>query len=174
VSALLERLVQMCPPGSYAGEQVDWDSLEESLGFALPDDYKELTSHYPPGLFGDFLTVIYPVSQISTIDLRSQIEASRLTFRILKRAGDEIPCDEALLIPVCGTDNGNRVFWVRDPLGDPNRWTLLVNEPRGPQWVKFEGGILQFLVEILSGSTKIEVFPEDYPWGRPKFASIWG
>lgn len=174
VSAFLESLIRMCPPGPRAGDPVDWAALEESLGFELPGDYKELTAAYPPGLFGDFLSVICPVYPVPTVDLRAQIEAAQLTLRILLRAGHELPCDRSLLVPVCTTENGNRVFWMRDPLTEPDRWPLVVNEPRGPEWSRFDGGIVEFLVGVLSGTTRIDVFPEDYPWDKPTFESIFG
>ncbi|MGW7103777.1 hypothetical protein [Streptomyces sp. NPDC054838] len=169
VSALLDSLIRMCPPGRRAGEAVDWAVLEESLGFGLPADYKELSEVYPPGLFGEFLTVISPISPLPTLDLRSQIETTQLTLRVLERHGNELPGDRNLMVPVCGTDNGNWVFWLRDPLEEPDRWPLVVSEARGPEWDRFDGGIVAFLVGVLSGTTKIEVFPESFPWSRPKF-----
>ncbi|WP_329377254.1 SMI1/KNR4 family protein [Streptomyces sp. NBC_01351] len=44
-------LVQLCPPPSGSVPAIDWDTVENTLGMRLPQDYKRLAATYGPGTF---------------------------------------------------------------------------------------------------------------------------
>jgi hypothetical protein len=73
------------------------------------------------------------------------------------------------LVPWAVTDNGDVCFWDGDPARDPNRWTVVVNEGRGPQWERYAGDASSFLADVLARRHTVEVFPPDFPSPRPTF-----
>ncbi|MET9875646.1 hypothetical protein ABZZ36_13630 [Actinacidiphila glaucinigra] len=164
----VEQLLRICPPGA-SPQVVEWELLESQLGYALPGDYKELAARYPLGSFDSFLGLWQPMSTLLTADLRNQIGRALVNLRSMRRAGGELPAAEEMLVPVGGSDNGDRIYWVREPAASPDTWPLAINEPRGYRWHQYDGGIAAFLVAVLTREISVPFFPKSFPSPTPKF-----
>ncbi|MEU0405475.1 histone-like nucleoid-structuring protein Lsr2 [Streptomyces sp. NPDC006197] len=60
------------------------------------------------------------------------------------------------------TDNGEYLFWLTDPAGVPEEWTIAANEARGPRWYAYGGGLADFLTAVLSGRETVPLFPDSF------------
>jgi hypothetical protein len=72
-------------------------------------------------------------------------------------------------MPVAGTDNGDTVYWLRQPSLVPDEWTVVVVEGRGDDWDQFDGGIVAFLVAVFVDGRRISVFPDSFYGKEPSF-----
>src|SRR5262249_44977111 len=75
------------------------------------------------------------------------------------------------VIPWGVTDNGDVCYW-KTGLADPNTWTVVVNESRGPDWEHFKGTMTEFLSAVVSRIHVCSIFPDDFPSGTPEFQAI--
>jgi hypothetical protein len=131
-------------------------------GHPLPADYEQLAREYGPGSFAGFLWLLAPGAANQYLDLDRQAEVRLDALRTL---GEELPYEP--LLPFAFTDNGDVVYW--HATGDPDDWTVVVNESRGPEWHAFDGNATEFLVATLSGRERVPMFPEDFPSEEPGF-----
>jgi hypothetical protein len=146
---------------------VDWDPVEADLGTRLPRDYKAVIETYGPGAFGDFLSVFQPVTPFLTNELAYQ---SRRSAEVLNSLRNElIPFAPVELLAVARTDNGDTVYWVKEPCDEPDWWTIIGNAARNTTWPFFSGGLAAFLHEVLSGRLRYPIFPDSFPGQKPRF-----
>lgn len=148
-----------------------WLNVESQLGTALPDDYKEFVQVYGTGSVDNFLWIFNPVSKNENINLLAQIKTQLAVLIELQSYGETIPYKlfpaEGGLLPFAITDNGDVLFW--QSVGDPNDWTVLVNEARSPEWAVFDMPMSKFLFEILSRRRGCNIFPKSFPRTPPIF-----
>ncbi|WP_432978330.1 SMI1/KNR4 family protein [Dactylosporangium sp. CA-233914] len=158
------RLVEMVPPPSAGRPAPDWRDVESRLGVVLPADYKRLVEVYGPGRFGDFLEVYTPGAASQWVDIFHQAGRGEWRVQQFVQHGEQLPVEPSSLLPVAGTDNGDTVYWVRKPLDQPDRWTIVVNQARNfLDWPAFDGGLVEFLVAVFSKEHKNRAFPDDFP-----------
>lgn len=50
--------------------------------------------------------------------------------------------------PFAQTDNGDFLFW--ETAGESNKWRIIVNEGRGPEWEIFDISMTEFIAGILT------------------------
>lgn len=169
----LEALQALVPPPTAALSAPDWAVIEPQLGIRLPDDYKRLVEIYGPGSFDGFLWVLQPLGPNEHLDLLRQREIRLVALREAQEHGEAVPFPvhegQDPLLPWAITDNGDVCFWLMDPLDDPNSWAVAVNEARGDAWHRFEGSASDFLAAVLSGSSRVALFPADFPSEGPTF-----
>ncbi|MGK5642195.1 Lsr2 family DNA-binding protein [Streptomyces sp. URMC 126] len=127
----------------------------------LPQDYKDLVATYGPGSFADYLHVYHPAGPTRWVDLTGPVpEAVRAQLRHdYDRGTHPVPYDPRFLFNMAGTDNGEDLFWITDPLDSPDSWGIAVNEARGPQWFLFDGTLTRFLADALGGRIDVPQFP---------------
>ncbi|WP_229816103.1 Lsr2 family DNA-binding protein [Streptomyces lucensis] len=150
---------------------MNWASVESDLQLRLPEDYKQLTAAYDPGCFANFLWVYDPRHTSVHVNLlgpardrtRAQIQDD------YARESCPAPVDPQFLLPCGGTDNGEDFFLITDPEDDPDAWTIIVNQARGPGRYTFDGNLTRFLVAVFSGSTTVPQFPEGLLQGDISF-----
>jgi hypothetical protein len=162
------------PPHEPAYEPADWDTLERELGTPLPADYKQAVAAYGDGCFGDFIHLYQPTASNPDHDLLRRRQMDLGALRVLQRDfPEDVPyqlTDPAELLPVGLSDNGDVIYWhIHDPK-NPDGWTIVVNDSREPEWSTFPGGITQFLAQVLTGRTRISVFPTKFPHRGATFA----
>ncbi|MGW7211744.1 SMI1/KNR4 family protein [Streptomyces collinus] len=158
-----DELLRNVPPPDGVEIHVDWAGIEEALGVALPDDYKWLVERYGPGSFDDFLHIFQPESPFAMTRL---LESSERAAEILEQArerGGSIPYETDELLAVGATDNGDTIYWVTRPEDEPNSWTITANGARTMKWPHFEGGIVAFLLAVMSGAHHVDVFSQVFP-----------
>ena len=174
---MIENLLRIAPASALGAPSstpalVNWSDVQSRLGCGLPDDYKSLIETYVPGSFGGFIHIFRPSFPYPAIDLEEQIESSAAALKELQLGGERIPyrLDEpSELMAVGRTDNGDVIYFVRQPLDDPNSWTIAVNEARGDEWDTFEGDITDFVASAISGARRFAVFPSSFPIDGPLF-----
>jgi hypothetical protein len=165
-----EDLLRLVAPPEDAQVEIDWVAFEGRLGFRLPSDYKWLVDRYGAGSFDSLLHILQPDSPFEPLVLeRSAARAAEILDQ-LRGSGEFIPYGTDELLPVGKTDNGDTIYLVKRPDDEPDSWVVTVNAARGVKWPQFGGGIVAFLVAVLSGAHHVEAFPGNFPSERPEFA----
>jgi hypothetical protein len=102
-----------------------------------------------------------PGAENPSLDLAEQERPRLQALRELQAGGEPMPHPVEELLPWAITDNGDVAYWRTT--GDPDAWTVTVNEARGPEWHDYPGGTADFLVAWLIGHERVAVFPDDVP-----------
>ncbi|MFF9870548.1 SMI1/KNR4 family protein, partial [Streptomyces sp. NPDC013953] len=157
----LHDLKHLCPPPC-TQQAIDWQTVETMLGMRLPTDYKQLASAYGPGAFCDFLHICHPHSPTPWANLTGPMPT---TLREQLHSGHDhgtypVPHDPQRLFAIGVTDNGEHLFWITEPLTEPDHWRITVSEARGPRWYTHDGNLTCFLTDMLSGRTNVPQFPD--------------
>ncbi|WP_406134280.1 histone-like nucleoid-structuring protein Lsr2 [Streptomyces zaomyceticus] len=169
----LNALTALCPPPAGLPSAPDWSQVEGMLGTSLPQDYKELITAYGPGRFCGFITLYQPRSPNIWTNLtgplparlRGQIEEVRQA----SRHSQPLPHSPEHLFAMGVTDNGDHLFWVTQPADAPDQWAIAVNEALRAPWFTYNGSLTEFLVSVLSGTTRVPMFPKDLLHHGPTF-----
>ncbi|MGC4806738.1 SMI1/KNR4 family protein [Micromonospora sp. DT233] len=169
VSESLEQLVR--PPAEIP-PPVDWGAVEARLGTPLPADYKWLVGRYGTGSFGGFLYVFHPDDPRPGLNLEHQRERTTWALRYLLDRGHALPRKPAELLSLGRSDNGDVIYWITEPAGDPDRWRVALGEPRGPLWEEFDGGAVEWLAAVLSKRLRMRMFPKDFPGRTVRFRLV--
>lgn len=171
----IEQLCALVAPPAHVvpSSESEWRRACQALGTQVPRDYVDLASTYGLGSFDNFLWIFHPVAEPPPLSIVGQAEAQLDALRVLEAQGEPMPYvvaeGSSELIPWAVTDNGDVCYWLTQPRNDPDEWTVVVNESRGPDWDRFDGSVTEFLVAVLGGRTKVSVFPDDFPGRRPTF-----
>jgi hypothetical protein len=171
--APLSRIVS--PPPAPVENAGSWPQVESDLGTALPDDFKAFIQRYGSGTISGFLSVLNPFSTWPRLNLaqrgREQLDALR---ELASEFGEQ--CPYALfpakggLLPVAMTDNGDVIHWLTH--GQPEQWTIVVNESRGPDYEEFRMNLTTFLAAIVSERVRCRAFPRSFPGSDRSFTVI--
>ena len=154
-AAALDALKALAPPP--AGPAPPGEAAR-----ALPADYAELARAYGPGSFDEFIWLLVPGAENPNLDLDRQ---THVRLDALSALGEDLPYEP--LLPFAFTDNGDVVYWHAK--GEPDDWTVVVNESRGPEWHAFDGTATEFLLAALTGRERVPMFPADFPGEDPAF-----
>ncbi|MGW2701011.1 Lsr2 family DNA-binding protein [Streptomyces sp. NPDC001340] len=156
----IDQLTRLCLPPADPS-LVDWGAVEATLGFRLPEDYKQLAAAYGPGAFAGFIRVFHPRGLTEWVDLTGPVPAAmQEQLQSDRDRGRPVPYDPRSLLAMGVTDNGEHLFWIMDPRDAPDAWRIAINEARGPLWFTFNGTLTELLVSVLSGETAVPQFPE--------------
>lgn len=160
-SVSLARL--MPPPSNPVETSGSWLHVEDALGTQLPDDFKEFIRHYGSGKINHFLLVLNPFSSRKRLNL---LEQSKLQLDVLRELRDEFgetnpyklyPAIGGLL-PVAITENGDVVHWLTN--GSPEKWVIVVNEARSPDYELFKCNLTEFLEALMEKTIECRAFPK--------------
>jgi len=149
-----------------------WELVEQRVGARLPEDYKAFIECYGTGRIGAFLVVLNPFSTNRFINLidRSRVELEGLIALRQKwpqyYLHDVFPSPAGLL-PFASTDNGEILYWRT--ACDPEQWTVVVYESRGPKHYDFDGRMTDFLAALLTRAIQCDVLPRTFPSGVVSF-----
>jgi hypothetical protein len=150
----LLSLVSGPPDPVEAGTRQGWVNVEQVLGIVLPLDYMDFINTFGSGQVGGFIAVLNPFSHDDTLSLVSEGFSRLDALRFLKARHGESECpyplypEEGGLLPWGITDNGDVLFW--QTLGDPDEWSIVVNEGRRPIFEEFACSVTTFLVRVLN------------------------
>ncbi len=173
----IDRLKQLLPPPVAPielGQPDEWLAVEQRLGIALPADYKDYITSFGTGYLGKFLWIFSPFARKTTLNLECQIRVRLDALREIKRQfPNDVPFkafpESGGLLPCGATGNGDCLYWLTE--GAPEKWPILVNESRGPDWVRFAMPLTAFLVGVLRRDIVCEIFPQDFPQPGASFES---
>jgi hypothetical protein len=164
-----DALTALVPPPDDPPPPPDWEAVERDLGTRLPADYKWLVERYGPGSFSGFLHVLTPRAESQYVRLEWKAQRCQELFVSDGEAGMPLPIPPEELLPVAATDNGDTVYWVKRPPEDPDAWHIAANGARNTKWPEFDGGIVAFLVAVMSGARPVDVLPASWPGQRRTF-----
>ncbi|GAA2532007.1 SMI1/KNR4 family protein [Winogradskya humida] len=161
----VERLTRAVAPPPRQEPLPDWAGVESTLGFGLPGDYKELVDVYGPGKFDDFLAILQPHHEVQRLDLLHSVKETAELLEAYESSGETLPAPADRLLAVGLTDNGDTLYWLRDPLESPDQWRVAVNAARDfDEWFVFEGCLSDFLAAVLSRELVVPVLADDFPY----------
>ncbi|MEU9165767.1 SMI1/KNR4 family protein [Streptomyces sp. NPDC048424] len=170
----LNRLLEIAPAPSQPRHK-DWGEVERTLAVELPDDYKELIGVYGGGNWDDYLYVLEPECPNEHYDLlkwaKFQFEDLEDLWKFEKKP-TELEAEGSRVIPWATTDNGECLYWLVLPGLDPNEWTVMVNEARGPRWEHHSVSCTQFLASALDGGLKSNILSSLFPSATHKFRRL--
>jgi hypothetical protein len=154
-----------------APQQRDWSKIEAQLATSLPEDYKEFVDLYGTGKIDNFLWIFNPFSQNENINLATQVRVQLTALSELQTYGEVLPYklfpDPNGIFPFGITENGDVLYW--NAVGQPEVWTVLVNEARSPDWEAFGMTMTEFLFKVLSRQIHPSAFPSAFPSDTPSF-----
>lgn len=168
----LDALVRLCPPPAGPPPAVDWARAERALGAALPADYKRLVEAYGAGVFDDTVWLLVPDSAYDDCDLHARAMEREEVLAGLWEAGEDKPAglgeEGARVLPWAFEEGtGAFLYWLARPGRQPDQWTVLYNEGRGPLWEHHDTGCLAFLLAVLTGTAETEYFGHLYEVLKP-------
>ena len=155
---VLARLMPAPAPPRDAGHPSGWPDVERHVGLRLPSDYKAFIATYGSGTIGDFVNISNPFSDSPWIRLADAAEQQLEGYREI-RTWQHVPFpihpEPGGIFPWGSTSNGDVLFWVTDPSGDPDRWAIAISEVRGDGWFRHAGPLVRFLHEWMTGATVV-------------------
>jgi hypothetical protein len=162
----LETLVSIAPPPGEpheVGSNEGWLEVNRALGTDLPADYKKFIELYGTGVLGGFLWIYNPFSKDHNQNLLVRIPEDLNIWRSMRAKYGESECPYPLypepngILPWGHIDTGSELFWQTN--GEPDEWTVVVNEARGPEFEGFNQSMSGFLASLLMGDISSDVLP---------------
>jgi hypothetical protein len=169
----LRDLLALCPPPSGGLVGTSLALVEEDLGCRLPEDYHDLMAAYGPGCFDEFLWVFGCHPENRNLDIRNRTEKARRVFSrsasvnlnlLLTNHG----ATRQDVVSWGGTDNGDLCIWIA--VGSPSQWPVVVVDAREDSYLMHRKTVSEFLLAILRGEIRSEIFPGDFPSETPEFS----
>ncbi|WP_395359587.1 SMI1/KNR4 family protein [Streptomyces sp. YH02] len=161
---LVEALTLLCPPPASA-RTVRWAAVEEALGTALPADYKRLVETYGGGVFAGTIWLLEPDCPDPMYDLVAQTAERDEILADLWAGGEKKPAEiaesDVRLVPWGYVEGaGHFLYWLVRPGAEPDEWTTVLNEGRGPLWEAHPASCGAFLLDVVSGTAKSPYFTD--------------
>lgn len=168
----IENLSKVVPPPASPFEPFEgpWEPVEAALGLVLPRDYRDFARIYGCGYFMEFMGILTPRSSDLGAEFMRWLRADCSRFRSLSSMSDPIWPTSGGLLPICSTDNGDRLFWR--PREAPQRWALALWDRgglEGEDVEAFECDFTDFLAGLATGEIKPKAFPDDFYPFEPIF-----
>jgi hypothetical protein len=147
------------------GTEEDWLVVEQEVGFAFPDDFKEYTKVYGRGEIGEYLTVLNPFTPNTIYNLLADAPYILDMHRELASEFEEDNiCPFPLypepdgLFPWAKTRGNEYLFWLT--AGPPDMWPVVVSALGfDEQLRRFEMGMTDFLWAWIGGTLNYRGFP---------------
>ncbi|TPQ16538.1 hypothetical protein FGD71_041355 [Streptomyces sporangiiformans] len=128
------------------------------MGTVLPADYKRLVEAYGGGLFAGMIWLLEPGCPDPMLELVAQTAEREEILAELWEAGEDKPSElqegGVRLVPWGFAEGaGHYLYWVVRPDVEPEEWTVILNEGRGPLWEASPVSCSQFLLDVVAGTT---------------------
>ncbi|MFC5173080.1 SMI1/KNR4 family protein [Streptomyces mutomycini] len=158
----VERLTELVAPSGPRRSR-DWPAVERALGTALPTDYRQLVETYGGGVFDETIWLLDPACPDDDHELLAQATESAETLKKLwevEPRPTQLQESGAEVLPwayIEGT--GAMLYWLVKPGQEPDEWTVMFNEGRGPLWEHHDAQCASFLLAVLTGRAETNYFP---------------
>jgi hypothetical protein len=160
---------------SESGKGMTWPQIEDNLSF--PSDYIDFINEYGSGRIADFIVIFNPFSKNEDVNFFDQYNFILEDLNYLNDSDKDYykyqlyPKDNGL-IPLGVTDNGDYIFWVVNSKDNSDLWSTAIIPARSPEVEYFEGGLTNFLENLLGNKIKCKSLPDNFPPDVIKFESI--
>ncbi|TDC62392.1 SMI1/KNR4 family protein [Streptomyces hainanensis] len=138
------------------------------MGTSLPDDYKELAEKYGDGVIGGHLFIPHPAGPDPLLEFMKE---GREIFHEAFGEHDEIPVRLAAVwdrvVPWAQHDWNGDMCLLLPPVESGGGWAVVVAFRQCPDFLVFEGGVVDFLAEPLVKG----MWPRGWPTNRPAWLS---
>lgn len=149
-----------------AAESNKWELFELVSGIALPTDYKQYLEHYGTGIIGSVVIPYNPfclrslpkvhqtcrdwMRQLLGIqDLKQHFGTAVFPYPIYPESGGALPWGS--------TENGDQLFWLTE--GEPDSWTVVINEARSSEFEQFDKTMTTFLHNWIQDELQSRILP---------------
>ncbi|MEV5648211.1 SMI1/KNR4 family protein [Nocardia sp. NPDC052254] len=128
---------------------------------ALPQDFRDFIDLYGDGAINQELHLIYPARSGPAPSFSPLLDnAEELNEYGVLEACAGLPYSgyprRGGLLQWGGTHNGDMIYWLTEA-DDPNEWQVVVifRHLGSPSWRLFEGGMADFLIGVVSGTSEL-------------------
>lgn len=144
-----------------------WREIEEWVGRALPEDYKEFVDEYGDCRIMEFLAVPHPVGRPPLLEsMKEDRRALEVLADQYRDASGELPFDPATAVGWGSHDyDGDPCFLLPREEGE---WAVLVAFRQQRTALIAEGGFTSFMIGLLTR----ERVPRGWPVTEPLWRSI--
>lgn len=175
--ANLETVLQRPNIPQDLAKSPDWNAIEAVLRTGLPKDYKAFIEAFGSGVINGFLIVLNPFSSNNNINLLRRGRMEMDGYAASKKSFPDYYVHDVFpslggLLPFAVTDNGETLYW--NTTGQPDSWSVIAYESRGPKYFQFGGNMTKFLTRLLTRSVECNVLPRSFPSKPPEFVPIRG
>ena len=121
---------------------VDWQTVEDALGTALPGDYKEIVDVFGPGSFDGYVDLHVPNGRELDLIAWSRLQADWFG------PYPAYPAPGGLL--QWGSSERREMFVWQTGATDPSDWPVLFRGEDHEEWQRFDCGLGEFLSRLLT------------------------
>jgi|688.fasta_scaffold392787_2 hypothetical protein len=163
---MIQHLLKLSPPIHPLPDHdvQDWRHVEQVIGTQLPTDYKQFINHYGVSYVCTFVNVADPfINNNAHLNLKhfSDLLSDALHSTRGKFGTRAVPYpiypEQGGLLAWGATDNGDDLYW--QTVGDPDAWTIVVNESRSDVYEEFPFGMVEFVLKVITGELVSEILP---------------
>jgi len=167
----ISRLVQISPPPQNpveTGSIKAWEGIEERLGVALPEDYKEFIALYGSGKFGNSIIPFNPFSANEYLNLFQTLDIHHLSNRYTQGLTsspwsavspfDLFPAQDGLL--PWGTMENYKEGFFWQVCGPPDHWPTVFYDLKNGEYEVWKFQFSEFLVKLFLGEIQSVLFPD--------------
>lgn len=144
---------------------VDWTAVQERLGTALPDDYRQLAEIFGYGAFDGYLRFHVPDAQSNSLVQGAEFLAEFGQTHPDFLAPYPVHPAPGGLLQWADTQQGHTTYWLTEG-GDPNRWPILTIDDAHDEWRRFDGTTGEFIFRMLTDPLLpfLRAESQDVPW----------
>lgn len=170
----IDELVAVVPPPKRpleAGPVKRWPAIQQSVGLALPDEYRDFGLTYGTGRFWNGEVQIYnPFSK----DYLAIVESELANLRLATDLGLVVPFpvhpEPAGLFPVGRDHNGHSLFWLTQ--GKPEKWPIIAKPHGFDEWKQYKLPLTTFLARVLTNKTRCVLWMHKFGAADQNFGPI--
>ncbi|MFJ8471158.1 SMI1/KNR4 family protein [Kitasatospora sp. NPDC094011] len=151
----IEKLVAVTGWETTRKRVIDWTSVEDRLGVALPTDYKDLAERFGSGAFDGYLQLFTPDTPSGHYDLvksaawLGEQAAADEWINALYRPHPVFPAVGGLL-QWADSVQADGFYWLTDS-AEPDAWPILCQaDGESGVWERFDGSTSEFIHRVLT------------------------
>ena len=144
------------------GDSFSWARTEKEHGISFPAEYKEFISTYGTGSIDDFIWILTPFENESSINIFSRAEIMRDSYNYLKKSSPDdfkysIYPDEKGLLVWGYTDNGDELYFNLES----ESVIIMPSRCRDSDVLEYKMGMIEFFCKLFTNEIECCVFPDD-------------
>jgi hypothetical protein len=155
VSNQLQQLAELTSMRE-APSRPDWGAVQAALGFAPPEDYRELIENYGAGLFNYYVQIFGPDERLESFNLKqSGLYWDRMLRLDWERRPEAIPSRlrdrNPTIINWGSTEDALQFFWVAEPGISSRQWEIAFHTVERNSWEFYKESTVEVLLAFVRG-----------------------